>query len=482
MLDIRTIFYVIGILLSVLGAGMFLPALIDLRYGNPDAQVFLLSAGLTLFVGVGVALSTKEAGEELTLKGAFLMTTLIWAILPAFAAMPFMYSELDMSFTDAYFEAMSGLTTTGATVITGLDNAPPGLLFWRGILQWLGGLGIVVMAVAVLPVLGVGGMQLFRAESFDTTGNIIPRAKVLATMMVRLYVGLTVAAAILLMVAGMRGLDGMVHAMTSIATGGFSTSDGSVGHFDSLTIDIILMFCMILGSIPFVLIIQLIRGRPLALWRDGQVRTFLGLLAVLILVIASWLTFEGGMPFTEALQYGGFNVISNVTGTGYANADYSAWGAFPMAFFMMIMFIGGCAGSTACGVKIFRVQVLFSSLWAQIKLINQPHAIFKPRFNNKPIPIGVTGSVMSYLFLLFLAFIVTSLALSFTGLDYVTSLSGASSALMNVGPGLGEVIGPAGTYQPLPDSAKWILSTAMLVGRLELFSVLVLFTPTFWRA
>ena len=283
------------------------------------------------------------------------------------------------------------------------------------------------------------------------------------------------------MLAGLGPLDATVHAMTTIATGGYSTSDSSVGIFDSALVDAIITLFMIVGSLPFVLMILALRGKPLALWRDSQVRVFLGIVVTIFLLVAAWLVILKGFDVPSALRYASFNIVSILTGTGYATTDYGQWGAFSIAIFFMVMFIGGCAGSTSCGIKIFRFQILFATLHARIRRLNKPHGVFVPHYNGRPISDPVTSSVMSFLFLFILSLLVLSFALAATGLDPVTALSGAGTALANVGPGLGDIIGPAGTFGSLPDTAKWILSFGMLLGRLELFTILILFTPGFWR-
>lgn len=461
---------------------MLVPSLVDWSYDHVDSFVFLSSAAVTLFASISLILANRGVGEELHIKQAFLLTTVVWVVLPAFAALPFAFSELELSFTDSYFEAMSGLTTTGSTIITNLDNSPPGILIWRALLQWLGGVGIIVMAVAVLPMLRIGGMQLFQMESSDTSEKILPRAAQVSGAVASLYLALSAICFVALVLAGLQPFDAAAHAMTTIATGGFSTSDQSVGHFNSATVDFIITIFMIVGSLPFVLYLQALRGRPLALWRDQQVQAFLGLVALLISIMVLWLIWDQDYSIGQALRYASFNIVSILTGTGYTTTDFGLWGGFAISLFFLIMFIGGCAGSTSCGIKIFRFQVLAETIRTQTNKLSRPNAVFKPKYNNRTLSEGVIASVMSFLFLFLLSFVVLSLALSFTGLDFITSLSGAGTALSNVGPGLGQTIGPSGTFQPLPDTAKWILSFGMLLGRLELFTVLVLFTPAFWRA
>jgi trk system potassium uptake protein TrkH len=412
-----------------------------------------------------------------------LMTVVVWVALVTAGALPFLWSGVVPTFTDAFFEAMSGLTTTGATVITGLDNAPPGILLWRGILQWLGGLGIIVMAVAVLPMLQIGGMQVFKAEAFDTPEKILPRATQISGAMTLIFLTFTLICAAAYLVAGMQPADALIHAMTTVATGGFSTRDASIGFFEDPMIEWIAIIFMITGSIPFLLYIQVLQGKPIALWRDQQVRTFLGALAVFVVI--AWIVADysdaGFIRQSDAFRAAAFNTVSVMTGTGYASANYGLWGAQSIAFFFIIMFIGGCAGSTSCGIKIFRFQVLFAEVRERLAKVLYPHGVFVKRFNGRPLDPRVPLAVTTFVFLYLAAFAVLSIGLQLTGLDLLTSISGAGSAISNVGPGLGNIIGPAGNYQSLNDPAKWMLSFGMLLGRLELFTVLVLFLPRFWR-
>ena len=482
MIDFRPIFLILGILLTTLAVMMIVPAVADIIAGNPDWQVFAVAAGVTLFIGVSLALTSRAGGANLSVRQAFILTTMSWIALTAFAALPFAFSQLDLSITDAFFEAMSGITTTGSTVIVNLDTAPPGLLLWRSLLQWLGGIGIIVMALAVMPLLRVGGMQLFRMESSDQSEKALPRAAQVAAAIGVIYVALTFIWAVLLWIAGMSGFDAVAHAMTTIATGGFSTYDGSVGHFDSWIVDAIITVGMILGSLPFLLYLMAFQGKPGNLMRDSQVQWFLTVLAVIVVIVAGWLWLGNGEDPLLALRYSSFTVVSIMTGTGYVTAGFDKWGNFAIPVFFFIMFIGGCAGSTTCGIKIFRFQVLYAAAKTQFQNLAQPHGVFIPYYNRRPIPEEVIGSVLSFFFVFFLTYTLLAIALAFLGLDFITSVSAAASAISNVGPGLGPVVGPEGNYASLPTAAKWILSIGMLLGRLELFTVMVLFTRAFWRA
>ena len=480
MVDFRPIWMVSGIFLLIIGFGMLLPVAVDLAVGNPDWQVFALISGVVVFFGSSLFLSNRGEYDEFTVQQAFLLTFVSWLLMPAFGALPFVFSELSLSYTDAYFEAMSGISTTGSTVITGLDGAPPGILLWRSLLQWFGGVGIIVMAVAILPILQIGGMQLFKIESFDVSDKLLPRATQLASALSLVYVGLTIICAVTFWLAGMTPFEAVCHSFTTIATGGFSTSDASIGHFDSALIDYTVTFFMIVGSLPFLLYLRVLRGQRNGFYHDSQVRWFLTLVILLIALMTIWVWSNNIYNFEDALRYTTFNVVSILTGTGYATTDYSRWGTMPIMVFFFIMFIGGCAGSTSCGIKIFRFQVLVSMCAAHFKKLLRPNGIFIPRYNGGTIDESVTGSVLSYLFLFVVCYILLALCLALTGLDFVTAVSGAGTAMANVGPALGPTIGPSGTFQDLPDISKWLLTLGMLLGRLELFAVLVLLSPKFW--
>ncbi len=482
MLDMRPVGYVVGLLVAVMGLTMIVPMLVDLAEGRGHWTVFLESGLITILGGSMISLACANGIKEgLTIQQTFLLTTGVWVMLPLFGALPFILGATEAGFTDAVFEAMSGLTTTGSTVFVGLDDLPKGLLLWRGILQWLGGIGIIVVAMVFLPELRVGGMQIFRSEAFDTMGKILPRAGAIATQISVIYVGLTLACTMSYLALGMNTFDATVHALTTVSTGGFSNYDASFATFSG-PMEYVASAFMILAALPFVRYVQLINGNPYALHRDPQVRGFL--LTVTVLVVVVYIALQRVFPHApeQSLREALFNITSIISGTGYASVDYMTWGAFPVALFFFIGLIGGCAGSTACSIKIFRYQLLFASIRAQLRRIRSPHGIFTPRYDGRPIGPDVLSSVMSF----FMFFVVTlglvSVALSMTGLDFITSVSGAAAALGNIGPGLGDRIGPAGNFSGLNDTAKWILTAAMLIGRLELMAVYVILTVKFWRA
>ena len=337
-MDFRPIFLVIGTLLATLALMMLVPMTVDIFSDNPDWEVFAISAGVTLFVGVAMALTSRTGGLHLSIRQTFVITTLSWLVLTFFASLPFIYSGIGLNFTDAFFEAMSGITTTGSTVITGLDSAPPGILLWRALLQWLGGIGIIIMAIAVLPMLKIGGMQLFRMESSDQSEKALPRTAQIASFIGVIYLVLSGLCAGAYWLAGMNGFEAISHAMTTIATGGFSTSDSSLGHFDSAWIDIIATTGMIIGSLPFLLYLKTLQGDFRAVVSDSQVQWFISLVVIVVIIMAGWLWLENGFDPVLALRLASLNIISIITGTGYATSDYSLWGSFALPIFFFIMF------------------------------------------------------------------------------------------------------------------------------------------------
>ncbi|MEJ6401496.1 TrkH family potassium uptake protein [Yoonia sp. 2307UL14-13] len=481
MIDLRPVGYVIGLLVAALGITMFVPMAADMIAGNDHWFIFFESAIVSLLVGGLMALACANGvSEGLSLRQTFLLTSLVWLTLPVFGALPFVLGATQASITDGFFEAMSGLTTTGATTLEGLQALPVGLQIWRGILQWLGGVGIVVVAMVFLPELRVGGMQIFRSEGFDTSGKILPRAGEIASRISVIYVGLTIACVTAYFAAGMSGFDALVHAMTTVSTGGMANYDTSFGAFGPAVHYVAITF-MLLAALPFVRFVQLLAGSAQPLFHDRQIRAFFLSIGFSALLIASWLWGRSGSVSEGAFRDALFNVTSIMTGTGYASADYMRWGTFPVTMFFLIGLIGGCAGSTSCSVKVFRYQLLFASVRSQIRQIHSPHGIFTPRYDGRPVSEDVLNSVMAFLVAFILSLGATAVLLGMTGLDFITSVSGAAAALGNIGPGLGLEIGPAGNYADINDPAKWILAIAMLVGRLEIMVVLTILSIKFWR-
>jgi len=393
-----------------------------------------------------------------------------------------MLGEAELRFVDAFFEAMSGLTTTGSTVLTGLDHMAPGILLWRAILQWLGGIGIIVMAIAVLPFLRSGGMQLFRTESSDMSAErVVPRVKRMTGAIALSYAILTALCALALWAAGMVPMDAVVHAMATLSTGGFSNHDASIAYFHSPPIELIILVFMIAGAIPFVTYLKFAHGNMRALTSDPQVRGLLGILITMTGMLAIWLVVRDGYTVTEALRFAAFNIVSVITTTGFASADYTEWGALALGVFFLMTFVGGCTGSTSGGIKILRFQVLRAALSGYLWRLIYPHGVRPATFGENRITPDVMIGVLVFTLAFLMMTALTALILTGLGLDLDTAISGAATAVANVGPGLGTIIGPAGNFQSLPDSAKWVLAIAMLMGRLEVFTVLVLFTPGYWR-
>jgi trk system potassium uptake protein TrkH len=428
-----------------------------------------------------LALAASSGGSKrLSIQQTFLLTTGVWLALPIFGAFPFIIGATDATFIDALFESMSGLTTTGSTVFIRLELLPEGLLFWRGMLQWFGGVGIIVVAMVFLPELRVGGMQIFKSEAFDTMGKILPRAGEIAQQISVIYLGLTLVCSLTYVALGMPTFEAIVHSMTTVSTGGFSTSDASFGAFQG-PMEYAASIFMILASLPFVRYVQMLAGSARPLWVDTQVRAYLTTILILTIFFAVYRLVVNGDHLEHGFREAIFNVTSIISGTGYASVDYQEWGAIAVVVFFFIGLIGGCAGSTACSIKIFRYQLLMASISTQLRRLYAPHGIFEPRYEGRKVSEEVLSSVMAFFVMFFVSLGVVAMLLALTGLDFVTSVSGAATALANIGPGLGAEIGPAGTFTNLGDTAKWILTVAMLVGRLELMAVFVLFTTQFWR-
>ena len=481
-MDFRPILYVMGMLLCLLAIGMVAPMLVDMYFMHDDWQVFLFSICICAFFGGTLILTNAGCTEDsINIRQAFVLTAMGWGVMSLFGALPLWHSGVNLNFASAVFEATSAVTTTGSTVITGLDNAPPGILLWRSILQAFGGVGFIVMALTILPFLKVGGMQLFQTESSDKSDKALPRIRQNAMAIGYIYLLLVVWCTLAYWFCGMSGFDAINHAMTTISTAGLSTHDASFAYFKNPMLEWAGTFFMILGALPFVLYIRMGKGEWKAVLRNAQVRAFLKFLVIVILLMTFWLMMTHGKPFFDALRAVSFNVVSVVTTTGYMSEDYSLWGPFALVAFFALTFVGGCTGSTAGGTKIMRFQILWSIFKRQMFRLVHPHGVFPVTYENRRVSEDVMFSVIVYVITLFMSIAVFSLLLGLLGLDLITSITGAASAIMNVGPGLGSLIGPAGNFAGLPDAAKWILSFGMLMGRLELLTLLVLFSPYLWR-
>ena len=478
MSNYKTVFFTLGILQIILGIFMLIPIFVQFFFKEIDSSFFGASI-ITIIFGTLFFLSNLDHDKKLNLQQAFLLTALSWLSIAIFGSLPLIFSEVNFSFTNAFFESMSGITTTGSTIIPNLEEMPKAILLWRAILQWLGGIGIIVMAITLMPIMNVGGMQLFKISNSDSSEKILPKSKEIALRLIYIYSGLTTLCAISYKILGMNIFDSITHSMTTIATGGFSNYNESIGFFNSFSIEISAMIFIILGSLPFIAYIKFLNGNRRIFFSDIQIRTFLKiiLISILILSIYLFLNKSSELNFRTVL----FNVISILTGTGYVNAQFDNWGGFPLIIFIGLMFIGGCAGSTTCGIKIFRFQILYSFVLNQLKKIIYPKGIFVLKYNQSPVDDKFTASIISFIYMYLVIFFAITALLSLTGLDFITSISGAATSISNVGPGLGSTIGPNGNFSSLPDISKWILSFGMILGRLELFAILVLFLPSFWR-
>ncbi|MCO7577539.1 MULTISPECIES: TrkH family potassium uptake protein [Pseudomonas] len=477
----RLIGFILGIFLITLAISMAIPMITLLIHDrNDELSAFLWSSMITFVTGLLLVMQRSREGTQLRPRDMYLLTTGSWLVVCIFAALPMVFIH-HISYTDAFFETMSGITTTGSTVLTGLDSASPGLLIWRSMLHWLGGIGFIGMAVAVLPLLRVGGMRLFQTESSDWSEKVAPRSHVAAKSILLVYLGLTGLATLALWIAGMTPFEAVNHAMSLISTGGFSTSDASLGHWTQPAIHWIAVVIMILGSLPFTLYVATLRGNRRALLKDHQVRGFLGFLIVISLAVGTWLSWHSDYRWWDALRIVAINVTSVVTTTGVAVGDYTSWGSFAVLLFFYLTFVGGCSGSTAGGLKIFRFQVAASLLISSLKQLIHPRAVIQKKYNGHPIDEDIVRSLLTFSFFFTITIALLALGLGLIGLDWTTALSGAATAVCNVGPGLGSIIGPAGNFSSLPDAAKWLLTIGMLLGRLEILTVLVLITPVFWR-
>lgn len=472
---------VLAMLWLVLALFMVVPWLVLVIESDPDSRAFGQSI-LTVLAIVAVAwLSTRRVEIELKPRQMFVLTTLSWVSVSGLASLPLALGAPQLSFTDSVFESVSAITTTGSTVLVGIERLSDGIKLWRGMMQWLGGIGIIVMAIAILPFLKVGGMRLFHTESSDWSEKIMPRTGGIAKATLLVYLGLTAIAVVSYWLAGMLPLDAIVHAMSSISTGGFANSDASFGAYAEQPVILWLgSLFMLSGTLPFVLYIRCLRGAPKALWQDQQVQGLLWLLIMVIALLTAYRVFHG-VPTFEALTQVAFNVISVVTTTGYASDDYTQWGALAVVAFFYLTFVGGCSGSTSGGLKIFRFQIAVLMLLNQLRSLVHTQGVFSQRYNGSVLTDDIVRGVVAFSFFYFITIAGLAMALALMGLDLITALTGAATAVANVGPGLGEIIGPVGNFATLPDAAKWLLCLGMLMGRLEILTVLVLFTPMFWR-
>ena len=459
---------------------MIFPIITQFIFEELDSS-FISASIITIIFGTLFLLSNLENDKKLNLQQAFLLTALSWLSVAIFGSLPFIFSELNLSATDSFFESMSGITTTGSTIITDLNSAPKAILIWRAILQWLGGIGIIVMAITLMPIMNVGGMQLLKVSTSDAGEKILPKTKEITIRIIIIYLALTVVCSFFYKIFGMKFFDSLTHSMTTIATGGFSNYNDSIGHFDNVKIEITSMIFIILGSIPFISYIKYLSGNKKIFYTDSQIKYFFKIIFFSIIILFLYLNFFDSNIASISLRSISFNVISILTGTGYVTTNFDSWGNFTLIYFLILMFIGGCAGSTTCGIKIFRVQILYLFLKNQLRRMIYPRGVFVIKYDNNIVNDKFMASIISFIYLYIIIFFIIAALLSLSGLDFTTSISGAATSISNVGPGLGELIGPNGNFSLLPDFSKWVLSLGMILGRLELFAILVLFLPSFWQ-
>ena len=479
---LRPAFAVLGLVLNSLAALMLLPLVLAIIDGSSNIFAFIYSIVITASFGVLCVLSGRQRNDRITPRQMFLVTGLNWIAVSVISGLPFIFGGTHMTLVDAIFEATSGVTTTGSTVLHGLEYLPRDLLLWRSLTQWIGGLGIIGMAVAIFPYLRVGGMRLFQTESSDWTENSTGRVREVAWKIIRTYLALSLLCAISYWGLGMDWFNAVNHAMTTISTGGYSTSDASFGQFSSNAFLWAGSFFMLASAVPIVLYYQSLHARRWLIIKDQQVRGF-GLILALMLLTLIGLRLLNGVEQNafDLVTHSLFNLVSVITTTGYASEDYGLWGGSAAILIFCLTFIGGCSGSTSGGVKIFRYQLLALLTREHTLKSVHPVATIKRHYNKRQVGENILVSTIAYFFIVLLCFAFFSVALAVTGLDMVTSLTGAATALMNVGPGLGDIIGPAGNFSPLSDVAKLLLCAAMLLGRLEFVTLLVLLSPAFWK-
>ena len=479
-MNFRSVLYIIGLLISTLGCMMFIPALFDLITYHKNWSIFASTGIISFLMGITIILAFKNKNTKIESRETFLLSVLSWIFLASISALPFYLSSLELSYTDSFFEATSGITTTGSTILNNIEDASNGILIWRSILQWLGGVGIIVMAVAALPLLHISGLQLFFSDQIEPNDKLKERVKSLAKYIIIIYTFFTFICALLLAIAGMPIFDSICHSMTTIATGGYSTKNNSIAYFDSIFIELIIIFGMIAASLPFILYAKSLNNIKYIFF-DKQVKGFLITILIAIFIVSITLNLKLNINFIEAIRISSFNVISIITGTGYSTEDFSKWGSFSISLLFIFMLIGGCTGSTTGGIKIFRIQILFKAILQQIQKIIRPHQILKITYSKAIIDDKTTLSILALIFLFIASVIIVAGILYWIGLDLLTAFSAAATSIAVVGPGLSSEIGPLGNFSNLPNQAKWVLSASMIIGRLEFLAVLILIIPSFWK-
>jgi len=473
--------FLLGPILMGLAFLMLAPCVVAWYYGSPDLHAFLLSEAATASAAILLMITGRRKLLHLRLRDMFLLTSISWLLVCAFGSLPFVLSHTVANFTDAVFESVSAVTTTGATVLTGLDSMPMDMLLWRSMMQWLGGLGIIALGTAVLPFLRIGGMRLFNTESSDLSEKALPNARRILNRLLFVYLTISVACAICYVLAGMTIFDAINHAMTTVSTGGFSTHDSSFSFFDSRPIELVSVIFMLLAAVPFMLYLPLMFGRRSGLLGDGQVQSMIAIYFSVAIVLAVWLVINDEVGSSDAIRDAIFSVVSIGTTTGFVSTDYYEWGSFAAMTFFFLTFVGGCSGSTSGGIKIFRFKIAAVMLRETLQRLLHPNAVFSRSMQGRPLTDEIVASVMAFSLVFATIVGMAATLLAAAGNDVVTSFSAAATTMANVGPGIGDVIGPTGNFASLSDPSKWVLCVTMLLGRLEIFTLLLLLTPEFWR-
>jgi trk system potassium uptake protein TrkH len=468
------------ILLAMAGAEAVM-AVVAFLADDGEATAFATGAAITATVGGGAVLSTKGRPFTMGFRDAVVLTVSAWFVLPLFAAIPFLLEPVDLTPVDAFFEMVSAVTTTGSTVMVGLDDAPPSLLLWRSTIQWLGGFGIIGLAIVILPFLKIGGMQLLRLESSDRSEKALPRVRKIAQAIGQIYIGLTVACFATYALLGMTPFDALNHAFTTLSTAGFSTHDASFGYFESPALQWAAVVFMISGAVPFLAYLRLFGRGTLRDRLDPQVPFFFLALTAVVVGVAAYLVLTEQHGVGTALTEAAFNIVSIFTTTGYASSDYMQWGSFAIVAFFIVTLIGGCSGSTSGGIKIMRYQIMGATVRQQVQRLVFPHSVQPIRFGSRTVSDDQVVSVAVFVTIYVAVVAFGAVVLSATGLDFMTAASSVAQAMGNVGPGLGDIVGPAGNFASLTDFQKIVVAVTMIIGRLEILSVLVLFAPSFYR-
>lgn len=476
------IFNIIGVLVLAIGLMMIFPLLCSFWYNDPARIPFICAMALSVICGGLLHLGLRRHRfDYISPREGMAIVTIGWTAIGLFGALPFHFADIFPTFADSFFESVSGFTTTGSSVMTNIEAAPKGILFWRSFIQWLGGMGIIVLSLAILPFLGVGGMQLYKAEvPSPVPDKLKPRLSETAMLLWKVYALISLIEFALLMLGGMSAFDALCHTFTTMPTGGFSTKNASIAHYDSVYFDVVIIIFMTLAGINFSLHYQMLRGRTLAFWEDTECRFFIGLVFFLTILVTFDIYGRVYDSFAEALRYGSFQIVSIITTTGYATADYELWPGMSQLIIFMCMFIGASAGSTGGGVKCIRVMLCFKYCYRELFSMIHPRSVSQIKLAGKTVPEEVMKSIMGFLAIYLGLFAICSVLLAGLGIDFITAITAVASCIGNIGPGFG-MVGPKENFAMIPQAGKWLLIWCMLLGRLEVYTVIILLVPEFWR-